>query len=190
MDKSSIALFFAVVLSVSGCHALSVATSTKMMIPDIPTNTKHYDFGISVAQVKGGAENFPARYRQVFNYDMRGTVLQEAIIKTLDKSNLFTSVTAGSFEKYVLEPEILFQATDFEMVSKGSFTFTMNVKYTIIEKQTNRVLYTNQFTSACVITADVAIIGGIRHALALECSGQDNLSQFLVDLNSKDLINS
>ncbi len=179
MNKLYRILALLAVLSIYGCATPPLA---KFMIPDLPINLRHVNAGISVDNVKGGAENFAERYKLFIADDMHGPVFKEAIINTLNNSNIFTSVISGSNENYVLQPEILFQDTNFGIVGRGSFIYTLNAKYVILEKKTNNVVYANQFTTACAKTFSDSFGGAPRHRMAVECAVRDNLSQFIEDL--------
>lgn len=177
-------MLLTVILSVYGCSAPLTVNS---MVPDMPAHINKNNFSISVERVDGGAENYLERYKSTFNEDMHGEVLQKALILTLTKSTLFKSVTTDLNEKYALKANIIFQDTDFNRVGGGSLTYTLIASYLIKDRITNRVIYKNQFTSACLKRFSDAAGGGARFKLALECSVKSNLSKLVADLNRKTL---
>ena len=155
------------------------------MSPDLPTDLRRIKSEIGVDNVKGGAENFTKRYEIFVTDDMHGPVFKQAIIRTLNRTNIFLSVSGLLSKKYILKPEIVFQDTNFARVGAGSYTYTLNAKYTILEKETNKSVYSNQFTTACVRTFSDSFGGPPRHRMAVECAVRDNLSRFVLDLNKR-----
>jgi hypothetical protein len=170
------------IVFIAGCAASPIV---KNMEPELPLKLKKANVGLGVDDVEGGAEQFAKRYKSFMHDDMHGPVFKTAIVNTLSSSNMFASVTPGLNNKYILKPEIVFQNTSVGRVGSASFTYALDAKYTILEKESNRVVYSDQFTSACVKTMQDSFGGPPRYRMAIECAVRDNLSQFIVDLSSK-----
>jgi hypothetical protein len=173
------------ILSSAFIYGCATPLIVKNMEPKIPSNLKKVNVGLGVDDVKGGAEQFAERYKTFIVDDMHGPVFKKAIVDTLNNSKMFASVTPGLNNKYILKPEIVFQNTSTGRVGSSSFTYALDARYTIREKETDRVVYSDQFTSACVKTMQDSFGWPPRYRMAIECAVRDNLSQFIVDLSSK-----
>jgi len=174
MSNSKIIIFLATTLS--GIAILNPVT----LLADTSYTSKHNDIEIGVAHI------VPKKYYRR-RHKKTEKVLQQTIENRLENSNLFNVVKSNNTANHVLQADIIFQASGiFSGVKKGT-RHVINVKYSIKNNDSENILYENQFTSACFKTLGDAFSGSKRFKIAVSCSVDDNVNQFMEDFEEKGL---
>ena len=163
-----------IVLSVSilaGCATPAAIEKMAVALPITQTNPALKN-GVGVADVTGGKETNPMWTSQVSSDGFR-----RALEKSLENAGMFSNIVAGS--KYQLTADL----TRLDQPLMGfDMTVTSTVRYSLIENQSRKEIYSRVIQIGHTASVSDAIVGAERLKLANEGAVRANIQAFINDL--------
>ncbi|MDH4391196.1 MAG: hypothetical protein QE285_07200 [Aquabacterium sp.] len=163
-----------IVFSVSvlaGCATPAAVERMAVALPITQTNPVLKN-GVGVADVTGGKETNPMWTSQVSSDGFR-----RALEQSLENAGMFSKIVAGS--KYQLTADL----TRLDQPMMGfDMTVTSTVRYSLIETQSRKDVYSRVIQIGHTASVSDAFIGAERLKLASEGAIKANIQAFINDL--------
>lgn len=175
-DKSSLALVLLVgIISLTGCAA--PASKDAVIAHDLPIK-QHHQKTVSI-QTQGGKETGAMDAPDISNKD-----LAKAIEESIIENRLFTQVIHGSNSDYLLSVNIVHME---KPLFGASFTVKMEAAWSLLERQTKKVVMRESIKSLHTTTMGEAFAGATRLRLAVEGAIRENIRQGLLGISDLQL---
>ena len=159
------------VVAIGGCATPAAVEQMAVSLPIIQTNPALKN-GIGVQEVTGGKETNPMWTSQVSS-----DAFKRALEQSLQNAGILSKISTGG--KYQLTADL----TRLDQPLMGfDMTVTSTVRYTLIETQTRREVYSRVIQIRSTATISDAFIGSQRLKLANQGSIQANIKSFINDL--------
>lgn len=153
----------------------AAAPDVTNMIPSPPPTTVHTDKVLRVGEVTGGQTTNPLMQSMIDDAGFR-----QALIETLQKSGLFSSVVTGdSTADYELRAEIVSQ----EVQGMYDATATLFVNYRLLELPSNQEIWKENLLSRYMAEFEESFVGVERRRKANEGAVRENLNQLVERLS-------
>lgn len=154
-----------------GCATPAAIEQMAVMLPMTQTNST-FKNSISVADVTGGKDTNPMWTSQVSSDGFR-----RAIEQSLENAGMFNKFITGS--RYQLTADL----TRLDQPFMGfNMTVTSTVRYSLIESQSRKEVYTRVIDISHTATVSDALGGAQRLKLASEGAIKFNISSLINDL--------
>ena len=166
-----ILLFILSAAILTGCATPAAVEQMAVVLPITQTNPALKN-NVGVAEVTGGRET-----NAMWTSQVSSDAFKRALEQSLESAGMFSKIVAGS--KYQLTADL----TRLDQPMMGfDMTVTSTVRYSLIETQTRKEVYTRVIQIGYTASMSDAFIGSQRLKLANEGAVKANIQSFINDL--------
>lgn len=159
-------------LLLAGCASAPVTTSMQVAAPPAARSTAPGTVSVTVS---GGQETSAIDGPNISDADFRS-----AVERTLVDARAFQGMAGDGTGRYALQARIV-RLT--KPLFGGTFTVDLEVAWTLLDRQGDRVLLRKPLTASGTATMSDAFVGATRIRLAVEAAARANIALLLRELD-------